>query len=99
MLCEPHTDAPHQGRTMRQSCEPYRGYAIEIQITPNRVLSFAGIQRRYNVSWAIYSATDAVAPVANFPERVNFLSDEAAISYGESRAHAFIDCLWACKWK
>ncbi|GAB7522519.1 hypothetical protein PBS_15030 [Paraburkholderia sp. 2C] len=84
---------------MRQSCKPYRGYAIEVQLSPSRVLSFAGLQRRYAVSWSIYSANDAVAPVANFPERVNFLTDEAAYRYGEDRAHAFIDCLMANKWK
>jgi hypothetical protein len=84
---------------MRKSCQPYRGYAIDIQISPSRVLWFTGVQRRYSVSWSIYSASDAVAPVANVPERVNFLSDDSAFSYGENRAHAFIDCLLAGKWK
>ncbi|CAD6563331.1 hypothetical protein LMG24235_08575 [Paraburkholderia sabiae] len=81
---------------MRESCEPYRGYAIEVHVSVSHAISFSGVQRRYTVSWAIYSADDAVAPVASFPERVDFVSHDGAFTYGEKRARAFIDCTLAC---
>jgi hypothetical protein len=84
---------------MHQSCKPYRGYAIEVRVTPSHVIAFRGMQRRYAVSWSIYSADDGIAPVASFPERVDFISHDGAFLYGEKRAQAFIDCMFACESK
>ena len=86
----------NNGGDMYQSCAQYRGYAIEVQVKAGNALSITGVQRRYSVSWRIYSAGDAVAPVAKFPERVSFLSGEDAARYAENRAHVFIDSLKTC---
>ncbi|MFC0398795.1 hypothetical protein [Paraburkholderia rhizosphaerae] len=86
---------------MRQSCKPYRGYVIEVQIesVARHAVSFSGMQRRYAVSWSIYPDDDAVAAVASFPESVDFISEDGAFRYGEKRAQAFIDCTLACESK
>jgi hypothetical protein len=84
---------------MHQSCKPYRGYAIEVRVVPSHVIAFSGMQRRYAVSWSIYSTDDGIAPVASFPERVDFISHDGAFLYGEKRAQAFIDCMLACESK
>ena len=81
---------------MHQSCEQYRGYAIEVKVKAGKAPSITGIQRRYTFSWCIYSASDAVALVAKFPERVSFLSGEDAFQYAENRARVFIDSLKNC---
>lgn len=81
---------------MRQSCEPYRGYQIDVEVKTTFSVSFTGMQRRYTVLWFIYACDDQVAPVASFPESVDFISEGAAAEYGLRRARAFIDCM-ACQ--
>lgn len=81
---------------MRQSCEPYRGYQIDVEVKITFSLSFTGVQRRYTVLWFIYASDAQVAPVASFPENVDFISESAAAEYGLRRARAFIDCM-ACQ--
>jgi hypothetical protein len=84
---------------MRQSYKPYRGYVVEVQIVPKNAVSFSGMQRRYAVSWSIFTDDEAVAAVASFPESVDFISVDGAFRYGEKRAQAFIDCTLACESK
>jgi hypothetical protein len=86
-----------KGGVMRQSCEVYRGYAIEVRVAANHALSFSGIQRRFTVSWSIYPSDDLPATVESFPERHDFISHDGAFDYGEKRARAFIDCKLACE--
>ena len=82
---------------MRNSCEPYCGYTIEVHVSTSHAISLSGIQRRYyKVAWSIYSVDDAVAPVASVPERVDFISYDGAFNYGEKQAREFIDSKSAC---
>ncbi|AUT70218.1 hypothetical protein C2L64_09645 [Paraburkholderia hospita] len=75
-------------------CAPYRGFTIDIEVTADTVVSLEGYDRRYFVSWSILSSDGNSAPIASLPEKLDFFSPDAAFSYGESRAHAFIDgCL------
>jgi hypothetical protein len=70
----------------------YRGYGIEVRVTPCKTMSFHGMGRRFRVSWSIFP-TDKLSPaIASFPERAEFLHESEALRYGESRAHTFIDC-------
>ena len=74
-----------------QSYEPYRGCFIEVHVTPSKALALGGLCRRYRVSWTVSSPDHLGKVVANFPEQFDFLSEEAAFKYGESRAHTFVD--------
>ncbi|MEP9325170.1 hypothetical protein PPMP20_18845 [Paraburkholderia phymatum] len=56
-------------------------------------LSFTGLRRRYMVLWFIYPFDDQIAPVASFPEKVDFASKGEALEYGHGRACAFIDSM------
>ncbi|WMY11059.1 hypothetical protein [Paraburkholderia phenoliruptrix] len=76
---------------MRQSREPYRGYSIAVEVKTTSSISFTGIQRRYTALWIIYSNDSQLAPVASFPEKVDFESEDAALRYGQKRARAFVD--------
>lgn len=78
-----------------QTCAPYRGYRIDVQVTPSQSIAFSGVQRRYTVLWSIFSYDETAQP-ASFPETVEFLSRDAAFRYGEKRAHAFVDCTLSC---
>ncbi|TCG06914.1 hypothetical protein BZM27_23290 [Paraburkholderia steynii] len=73
-----------------QSCAPYRGFNIDIHVTANNIVSIDGRDVRYSVHWSIFS-TEPVSSIASLPEDRNFLSSDAAFSYGERRAHTFID--------
>lgn len=81
-------------RMRYKPCAPYRGFTIDVQVTTDTVVSLGGTDRRYFVSWSILSSDDHSTPIASLPEQLDFLSPDAAFSYGERRAHAFIDgCL------
>ena len=82
---------------MHQSCEAYRGYAIELRVAVSRALSFSGIQRRYTVWWAVCARDGLLATVESLPERLDFVFPDRAFDYGEKRARAFIDCKLACE--
>ena len=83
---------------MRDSCEPYRGYAIEVNVSTSHAISLSGMPRRYyNVSWSVYSVGDVGGPVASVPERVDFISYDGAFNYGEKRAREFIVSKLACE--
>lgn len=80
-----------------RSYGPYRGYTIEVQVSPVKSLTFHVIAPRYGVSWII-SSHDPLNPLlASFPERVEFLSEAEAFRYGEKRAHTFIDSIVCAK--
>ncbi|MEM5292223.1 hypothetical protein ACFQ3P_41970 [Paraburkholderia sabiae] len=87
-----HTSFVLEG-AMRQSCEPYRGYQIDVEVRITFSLSFTGVLRRFTVLWVIYACDDQIAPVASYPENVDFISESAAAEYGLRRARAFIDCM------
>jgi hypothetical protein len=74
-----------------QSCVPYRGYTIDVRVTPTRSPSLNGQQLRYAVSWVIISADPPASTIANIPENLNFLTPEAAFAYAERQARRFID--------
>jgi hypothetical protein len=82
---------------MRQSCETYRGFAIEVRVAASHARSLRGIRRHYTVSWSICPRDDLRATVESFRERLDFISDNGAFDYGEKRARAFIDCKLACE--
>ncbi|MDR6495889.1 hypothetical protein ACOCG7_04165 [Paraburkholderia sp. DD10] len=71
----------------------YRGYSINVQVTPARTLSFHGVGRRYKVSWFIKKSGHPGEEIAGFPERLEFMSEHEAFRYAENRAHTFIDCV------
>jgi hypothetical protein len=75
-----------------ESCAPYRGYGVEVCVTPCKSLSFHGMGRRYRVSWSIFPPDNLSPAIASFPERAEFLHEDEAFRYGENRAHTFIDC-------
>jgi hypothetical protein len=75
-----------------ESCAPYRGYGIEVCVTPCKSLSFNGMGRRYRVSWSIFQPDRMSPAIASFPEQAEFLHEHEAFRYGESRAHTYIDC-------
>jgi hypothetical protein len=76
-----------------QTYESYRGYGIEVQVTPAKTLSFHGVGHRYRASWTITSPGHFEPGVASFPECLEFMSEEEAFRYGKKRAHTFIDCI------
>ena len=74
------------------SSAPYRGYGIEVCVTPCKSLSFHGMGHRFRVSWSVFPPDHASPAIASFPEPAEFLHEDEAFRYGESRAHTFIDC-------
>jgi hypothetical protein len=76
-----------------QSYAPYRGYGIDVQVTPAKTLSLHGVGHRYRVSWTVTSPGHLKPDVASFPECLEFMSEGEALRYGEKRAHTFIDCI------
>jgi hypothetical protein len=74
-----------------QSYAPYRGCRIEVHVMPAKAHVIGGITRRFRVLWTVSSPGDPDREVASFPEQFNFLSEQDAFRYGESRAHTFID--------
>lgn len=75
-----------------ESSAPYRGYCIEVRVTPCRSLSFHGMGCRFRVSWSIFPPDKLSPAIASFPEQAEFLHEDEALRYGESRAHTFVDC-------
>ncbi|MEP9323962.1 hypothetical protein PPMP20_12585 [Paraburkholderia phymatum] len=77
-----------------QSCAPYRGFSIDLTVTSTNVVSIDGKQSRYSVSWSVCSCAAHSASIASLPADIDFMSPDEAFSYGETRAHVFIDaCL------
>ncbi|WP_036001429.1 hypothetical protein [Paraburkholderia caribensis] len=74
-----------------QLCASYRGYSIDVEVHANNVVSLSGREFRYYVSWSIHASDPRAAPTASFPEQLDFLTPDEAFSYGERRAHTFID--------
>jgi hypothetical protein len=74
-----------------QSCVPYRGYTIDVQVVRNKSPSLDGQQLRYAVSWTILGFDPLATPVLSLPEQLNFLSPEAGFAYAERQAKRFID--------
>jgi hypothetical protein len=74
-----------------QPCAAYRGYRIDVEVEANNVVSLSGRELRYSVAWSVISAAEGTTPTESFPERLEFLTREEAYSYGERRAHTFID--------
>ncbi|CAD6526233.1 hypothetical protein LMG28727_02137 [Paraburkholderia kirstenboschensis] len=74
-----------------QTYAPYRDCYIEVHVTPSNCRAFGGISRRYRVSWQVASTRHPECDLVSFPEQLEFLSEEQASRYGESRAHTFID--------
>ncbi|MDR6449660.1 hypothetical protein J2794_005798 [Paraburkholderia terricola] len=81
-----------------QTFSSYRGYSIDVQVTPARTLSFHGVGRRYKVSWLIKRSADPGDEIASFPERLEFMSEDEAFRYAQNRAHTFIDCMLSRKY-
>jgi hypothetical protein len=76
-----------------QSFEPYRGYRIEVHVTPATTRHIGGIARRYRVTWQVSSLHHPMQNVVSFPEQFDFLSDKEAFKYGENRAHTYVDSI------
>jgi len=72
---------------------PYRGYKIEVRVTPATTCHIGGVVHRYRVSWHVTSLEDPDQDVASFPEQFDFLSETQAFRYGESRAQAYVDSI------
>jgi hypothetical protein len=76
-----------------QAYVPYRGYRIEIHVTPVTTRPIGGATRRYRVSWEVSSLRNPMQTVVSFPEQFDFLSEQHAFKYGENRAHTYIDSI------
>jgi hypothetical protein len=76
-----------------QTYVPYRGWKIEVHVTPARTYALGGIARRYRVSWTISKPGGREGEFASFPEQFDFLSEQDAFAYGENRAHTYIDSM------
>jgi hypothetical protein len=72
---------------------PYRGYRIEVHVTPAMTRPIGGAGRRYRVSWSLSSLQQPEQCVASFPEQFDFLSEKDAFRYGENRAHTYVDSI------
>jgi hypothetical protein len=79
-----------------QSCCPYRGYGIFVQIAEVESPSFNGTERRFAMSWSIEKEGSPTNSIAIFPEPLKFMSASEALRYAEGRAHTFIDSTLAC---
>jgi hypothetical protein len=88
------TAAIRNGTAMNtQSCTPYRGFNVDVNVITSNVISLDGQEVRYSVFWSITSTEPTATSIDSFPEQLGFLSWDSAFSYGERRAHAFIDSL------
>ncbi|MPW22998.1 hypothetical protein GCT13_41025 [Paraburkholderia sp. CNPSo 3157] len=76
-----------------QSCAPYRGFNVDVRVITSNTVSRNGQERRYSVSWSIASTETTASSIDSLPEQFAFLSWDSAFSYGERRAHVFIDGL------
>ena len=77
---------------MRDSCQPYRGYPIEVRVSISPVISLSCMPRRhYKVSWSVRSVDDAATSVTSVDEQTDFISYCGAHDYGERRAREFVD--------
>ncbi|TCK88539.1 hypothetical protein B0G74_6767 [Paraburkholderia sp. BL9I2N2] len=76
-----------------QAYVPYRGYRIEVHVTPVAKRQIGGVARRYRVSWEVSSLQYPMQRVVSFPEQFDFISEQQAFKYGESRAHTYIDSM------
>ena len=74
-----------------QSCSPYRGFAIDVRVTPARSHALMRTCRCYRVSWAVSAREDPDREMASFSEQFEFLTEHEAFNYAEKRAHAYID--------
>ncbi|WP_460910924.1 hypothetical protein [Paraburkholderia jirisanensis] len=74
-----------------QSCAPYRGYIVDVKVSPSKSASLGGQQLRFAVSWLILSEDHSASLIASLPEQLNFLSHDAAFAYAERQAQRFID--------
>ncbi|MEI5997102.1 hypothetical protein H3V53_07775 [Paraburkholderia bengalensis] len=72
---------------------PYRRCSIEVHVTASKGHAIGGMYRRFRVSWAISFPEHPERKVVNFPEQFDFLSEQEALRYGESRARTFIDSI------
>jgi hypothetical protein len=77
-----------------QSYAPYREFKIDVQVTTGKTLCMHSTGRRYKVSWTISpSGQSGQKAIASFPEQLEFMTEQDAFRYAESRAHTFIDCM------
>ena len=76
-----------------QSCAPYRGFNVDVHVITTNTVSLNGQERRYSVSWSIAWTEPTASSIDSLPEQLGFLSWDSAFSYGERRAHVFIDSL------
>lgn len=75
------------------SCSPYRGYGIEVLVSPDESGTLGANVVGYALRWRVSPAGAPNDEVVSFAEESVFISEFDAIAYGEGRAHAFIDQL------
>jgi hypothetical protein len=81
-----------------QTCVPYRGYGIYVNVTEYDTVSFNGTELRYNAMWSIRREDNLRAStLASVPEPVEFMSVGEELDYAQARAHVFIDSLLAVR--
>ncbi|GJH04561.1 hypothetical protein [Paraburkholderia terrae] len=76
-----------------QSYSPYRGCHVDVHVTATKLHALGGFHRRFRVRWTILSPGLTSAVAASFPEQFDFLNEQDAFSYGEKRAHVYIDSI------
>ncbi|MEI6001703.1 hypothetical protein H3V53_32435 [Paraburkholderia bengalensis] len=72
---------------------PYRGCSIEVHVSLSKAHAIGGMYRRFRVSCTIAFPERPDRKLVNFPEQFDFLSEQEAFRYGESRARTFIDSI------
>lgn len=81
-----------RGGPMRDLCEPYRGYSIQVRVSISPVISLSCMPRRhYNVSWSVRSVDDVATAATSVDVRNDFISYNGAHNYGERQAREFVD--------
>jgi hypothetical protein len=73
------------------SCAPYRGYGIEVHVSPDETGTLGANVPGYALRWRVSPPGAPNDEVVSFAEQCVFISEFDATAYGEGRAHTFID--------
>jgi hypothetical protein len=78
------------------SCAPYRGYGIDIHVSPDTAGTLGSHVAGYVLRWRVSSPGAPNEELVSFAEQYVFISEFDALTFGEARAHTFIDYVASC---
>ncbi|CAD6545642.1 hypothetical protein [Paraburkholderia metrosideri] len=73
------------------SCVPYRGHGIEVHVSPDPTGTLGANVVGFALRWTVSSPDAPHDELISFAEQCVFISEFDALTYGEARAHSFID--------